>query len=514
MGVRSFVRESGSRLRQRLPLSSVWSRKRARSEGRPEVSAAMARTKFFEINMGYRRFVRVCNRLTNLFPLWVVTAVTLALLHPPAVTWLGGDAITFCVGATMVFTGMTLTVEDFTKILQRPSQVAMGFLCQYTIMPFFGFWITRLLALQPDVAAGVILVACCPGGTSSNLVTLIAKGDVALSVLMTTASTAVAAAVTPALVSYLAGNLVTLDAWGLVLSTLQVVMLPVGMGLVINRYFPSISRVAQTITPLLSVFIVAMICGSIIGQTSTAVLAAGPLVAVAVTLLHGGGFVFGWVVPKLLGYSERVARTTSVETGIQSSALAVVLATRHFPNPIMSSLPGALSGTVQSIMGSIMATAWHYSSIEEETDAILSMDDPLDDMLSAEQLEAMWEKYDSNGNGVLEKRELRDLLVGCYQQQIEAIKASTSTWDSRMIKALGARASGKLSALVHRSSWLSIKACEYEIRLLTERDVELDDIFRQFDVNSDGKITKKVYQSLAPKILRDTFVPAYMKQVS
>ena len=125
--------------------------------------------------------------LTKLFPLWIFGAVMLGLFAPKTVTWLQGDGVTICVGATMVFTGMTLDTDDFVRILQQPSQVAMGVMCQYTVMPLAGCVIARVLQLQSDVAAGLILLASCPGGTSSNLITIIAKGDVALSVLMTTA---------------------------------------------------------------------------------------------------------------------------------------------------------------------------------------------------------------------------------------------------------------------------------------------------------------------------------------
>ena len=206
--------------------------------------------------------------------------------RPTTLAWLKGDMITAFVGATMVFTGMTLEVDDFLKILRQPSQVLLGFLCQFTIMPGLAYWISRLLNLPTDIAAGLILLGCCPGGTSSNLVTLIAKGDVALSVLMTTASTVAASLVTPTLVALLAGSLIQVDGIALAVSTLQVVMMPIAAGLVLNKLLPRISQWAQAVTPLLSVIIVSLICGSIVAQTASVALKAGPIVFAAVTLLH------------------------------------------------------------------------------------------------------------------------------------------------------------------------------------------------------------------------------------
>ncbi|KAJ1494886.1 bile acid:Na+ symporter family protein, partial [Baffinella frigidus] len=246
-----------------------------------------------------------------------------------------------------------------------PTQVSMGCICQYTLMPFLAYLISRLLKLPADIAAGLILLGSCPGRTSSSPQPLTPNpqshhilkhtGDV----LMTTGSTLLAPLATPTLVSMLAGNLVRIDGVGLVVSTFQVVLGPVAMGLLIHHLIPGLAEKAKTFTPLISVLIVSLICGSIVGQTASTALIAGPVVLLAVFLLHSLGFVLGFMVPKLFGYPCRVSRTTSIEVGIQSSALAVVLATRHFPNPVLSALPCAISATVQSMLGSAVAIYWN-----------------------------------------------------------------------------------------------------------------------------------------------------------
>eukprot|EP00960_Hanusia_phi_P034478 751097-Hanusia_phi.AAC.1 len=183
--------------------------------------------------------VRLAAYLTNLFPLWVLAGGVLGVTKPAALAWLRGDLITASLVATccfappppdplqaltMLFMGMTLEVKDFQRVMQSPKQVFLGFMCQFSIMPFLGWSMAKLFGLPPAFAVGLILVSACPGGTASNLVTLIAKADVALSVLMTTVSTMAAPIMTPLLTSILAGSLVPVDASGLLISTLQVII--------------------------------------------------------------------------------------------------------------------------------------------------------------------------------------------------------------------------------------------------------------------------------------------------
>lgn len=305
--------------------------------------------------------------MTSMFPLWILWAVVLGLYQPKTVNWLRDDGITLCVGATMVFTGMTLDPADFVRIFNNPAQVFVGCMCQYTLMPLCGHVISKMLAFPKDIAAGLILLSSCPGGTSSNLITLIAKGDVALSVLMTTASTVLASVLTPAIVAYMAGSLVQIDSMGLIKSTLQVVLCPVAVGLCFDKLLPGVSKYAKRATPLVSVMLVSLICGSVISRAAAEIRGNQGLgVLVGVTLLHAGGFFLGYKVPEKLGYDHTVCRTTSIETGIQSSALAVVLATRHFPDPVLTALPGALSSPAQSILGSLMAMYWYMQDVKAE----------------------------------------------------------------------------------------------------------------------------------------------------
>jgi len=296
-------------------------------------------------------------RLTNLFPLWVLLAGIGALVHPPAFTWFSGPLIVWGLAVIMLGMGITLTMEDVRSALAMPRAVGLGVLAQFGIMPATGWAIAHALGLPAPLAVGLILVACCPGGTASNVVTYIARANVALSVLMTMGSTFAAVGMTPVLTSVLAGTYVHVDGWGLFRSTLQVVLLPVVVGVGVNRTMPRLVRIVLPVAPMIAVVAIALICASIIGQNRAAVLDAGGSLLVAVMLLHGFGFGLGWSVTRLVGFDERTARTISIEVGMQNSGLGVVLATSHFANPL-TALPAAISATMHSVIGSFLAGVW------------------------------------------------------------------------------------------------------------------------------------------------------------
>ena len=178
---------------------------------------------------------RLLSLLTNLFPFWVVLGGVIALFEPRCFTWFSGDLITWGLAVIMLGMGITLSVDDFKTVLKRPRAVAAGFVAQYTIMPFLGWSIAHVLRLEPALAVGLILVACCPGGTASNVVSYLARANVALSVLMTMCSTFGAIVMTPMLTKALAGTYVPVDAWALFLSTLKIVLAPLMAGLALNR---------------------------------------------------------------------------------------------------------------------------------------------------------------------------------------------------------------------------------------------------------------------------------------
>ena len=302
----------------------------------------------------------VVTALTNAFPLWVLLGAIVGLTAPAAVTWFKGASITVALAVTMLGMGLTLELDEFRDAVSKPSQVALGVALQYTIMPILGLVIGRMFPVARPVAVGLILVGCCPGGTASNLVTYLGRANVALSVVLTTASTFLAAFMTPFMTKTLAGTLVPVDAAGLMASTLQVVLLPILGGLTLKRLFPAAVAAVAPFCPLVAVFTVALICSSIIGQSAAAIASAGWTLLLAVACLHCAGFALGYGFSGLLGFPVPDRRTVSIEVGMQNSALGVVLATAHFADPLVA-VPCAISATVHSCVGSAVAGAWRLS---------------------------------------------------------------------------------------------------------------------------------------------------------
>ncbi|MBL4576280.1 MAG: bile acid:sodium symporter family protein [Opitutaceae bacterium] len=311
--------------------------------------------------------IRFLNILTNLFPVWVLLTGFIALYQPSYFTWFRGPLIVWGLAVIMLGMGLTLTIDDFRKVLKMPKAVAIGFSAQFCIMPFLGWSIAHILNLPDEFTIGLILVACCPGGTASNVVTYLAKANVALSVLMTMVSTFGAIVMTPLLTKALVGTLIHVNAWGLFLSTIQVVLLPIILGLVLRQFFQKQVLKILPISPLISVLAIVLICASIIGQNSVAILESGKILLLAVVLLHTGGFSLGYLLARTLGYEQLIRRTVAIEVGMQNSGLGVVLAQKHFSGTL-ATVPCAISAVVHSIIGSILAGLWRMKSPVENSE--------------------------------------------------------------------------------------------------------------------------------------------------
>jgi BASS family bile acid:Na+ symporter len=265
--------------------------------------------------------------------------------------------ITGALAVTMLGMGLTMDTSDILDAVQSPSQVALGVALQFTVMPLLAFALSRALPLPTPIAVGLILVGCCPGGTASNLVTYIASASVALSVVLTAASTLLASGVTPALCAALAGTLVPVPAAALMVSTAQVVLAPIALGILLKQLAPAAVAAAAPLCPPFAVATVALICASVIGGSAGAVRSAGPLLLLAVVTLHAGGFALGYAGAAFAGFPEKVRRTISIEVGMQNSALGCVLALAHFADPA-TAVPAAVSATVHSVLGSALAGVW------------------------------------------------------------------------------------------------------------------------------------------------------------
>lgn len=311
------------------------------------------------VSSGKRTIART---LTDLFPVWMIVAGCLAIIYPRLFTWFSGPLITWGLAIIMLGMGITLTPADFERVIQRPWPVFVGFAAQYLIMPALGYTIACMFAPERGVALGLILVSCCPGGTASNVVTYLARGDVALSVTMTACSTVAAVVVTPLLTRFLAGTLVHVDAIGLLMNTAQVVLIPVLLGLGINRWFPGPARRVQSVAPLVSVLFIVLIVASVLGSRADDIKRAPVKLVSSVLLLHGAGFALGYSAARLVGMDLIRARTISIEVGMQNSGLGTMLARNNFPELPSAPTPCAMSAVFHSLIGSALAGYWRWRS--------------------------------------------------------------------------------------------------------------------------------------------------------
>ncbi|RDH50280.1 bile acid:sodium symporter family protein [Fischerella thermalis] len=303
---------------------------------------------------------------TNLFPIWILIGMILALFSPSLFSWyatgkvLGTSLIVWGLAVIMLAMGMTLRWEDFRDLLRMPKAAGIGLVAQYLIMPSLGWFISLLFQLPTPYAVGLILVGCCPGGTASNVITFLAQANVALSVIMTTCSTLAAIIITPVLTGWLAGQYVPVDGWGLFLTTFEVILLPLLIGMSLHKGAPGFVERLLPVAPLLAVLVITLICSSIIAQSASAIMAAKWQLLGSVIALHGFGFLLGYYFSKVMGFDAIVNRTIAIEVGMQNSGLAVVLAGQHFANPL-TAVPGAISSVTHSLLGSFLAFIWRLS---------------------------------------------------------------------------------------------------------------------------------------------------------
>ena len=299
------------------------------------------------------------SRFTDAFPIWVTVAAVLGWFWPAGMTSLGDPSVVRgLLMVVMLGMGLTLTVEDFRRVLSRPRDIGVAALAQYSIMPGLAWGLAEVMDLPPGLAVGLILVGCAPGGTASNVVSFLARGDTALSVLMTAASTAAAVVMTPLLTQLLAGKHLPVDGWKLLLDTASIVLAPLALGVALNRWAPRAVAAVLPLAPLVSVLAVAAIVGGIVARSSGAIAGAALSLVIAVFALHAGGFGLGWLAGKLLGWDPARRRTLSIEVGMQNSGLAASLAQRHFPTEPTAAAVGAVSAVFHSVIGSALAGWW------------------------------------------------------------------------------------------------------------------------------------------------------------
>ena len=286
------------------------------------------------------------------FPLLVLAGGLAGYLFAPTVhqaaSWTNP-----LLGLVMFGMGLTLRPADFALVARRPVPVVLGVLAQYVLMPGIAVLVTWALQLPPEIAAGVILVGCAPGGTASNVVSYLARGDVAVSVTMTSISTLLAPLLTPLLTLWLAGAYMPLNGAAMARSIAVVVLLPVLAGLVVRLLLPRMITRLLPVLPWLSVLAISVIVAIVVSGSAEKILQAGLLVLVAVAVHNALGMALGWLVGRLTGQPAAVRRTTAIEVGMQNSGLAAGLAAQYM-SPL-AALPGAVFSVWHNLSGAVFA---------------------------------------------------------------------------------------------------------------------------------------------------------------
>lgn len=306
---------------------------------------------------------KFCRYISDYMGVLVLVVAVFAFLFPEALRGVRPTVINYLLGLVMFGMGLTLNLQDFKIVFSRPKDVIIGCLAQFTIMPLMAWLLARLFQLDEALALGVVLVGCCPGGTASNVITYLAKGDLALSVGMTGVSTLLAPFMTPLLTWALAGKSVDVDVASMFLSILWVVILPIVFGLTVKWLWPRFTEQATDYLPAFSSIAIAMIVAIIISANADKLMTGGWLIMIVVMLHNLSGLGLGYLVGLLLGLSAPKQRAISIEVGMQNSGLASSLATMHFAAYPLATIPGALFSVWHNISGALVAYLYRKNSL-------------------------------------------------------------------------------------------------------------------------------------------------------
>ena len=305
-----------------------------------------------------KALAKLSNFFNKTFAFWVLVFGIIGYAFPEACKPLGGW-ITILLGIVMFGMGLTLTPEDFREVFRRPRDVVIGIVSQFAIMPLVAYALCLAFDLPNELAVGVMLVGCCPGGTASNVMTFLARGDVPLSVTITSCTTILAPFVTPALMYLFASQWLAIDPVSMCLSIVQIVLVPIGLGVLVHKLAGDKIEAAVMVLPMVSVVAIVLIVAAVVAASANQILSAGALVFAVVVLHNGFGMLFGYLVAKVCGMNLAKRKCLAIEVGMQNSGLGVALATVHFAANPLSALPSAIFSFWHNISGPIMATIFH-----------------------------------------------------------------------------------------------------------------------------------------------------------
>lgn len=303
--------------------------------------------------------MKVIKKISEFFgkymALIVLAVAALALFVPQSSLWIDTSWINYLLMVVMFGMGLTMKPRDFALVFKRPKDILAGTAAQFIIMPALAFGLSKLFQLDPALTAGVVLVGTCPGGTSSNVITYLSKGDVALSVGMTSVNTLLAPLLTPAITWLLLQTTVRVDVWAMFWSIIQVIIIPVTLGFAINRFFGKFTKKAVAVLPSVSTVAICLIIAAVVSHNAEKIYTSGVLVFAVVILHNLLGYAGGFGLGKLLKMPPEKVKALSIEVGMQNSGLATSLAGTAFSGLAMATVPGAVFSVWHNISGAILA---------------------------------------------------------------------------------------------------------------------------------------------------------------
>ena len=288
----------------------------------------------------------------------VVVITALALFVPESSLWIQTGWINPLLMVVMFGMGLTLDFNDFRLVFTQPKYILLGCLAQFLIMPALAWGLSLAFSLDVALMAGVVLVGTCPGGTSSNVITYLSRGDVALSVGMTSVNTLLAPFLTPAITYMILNARISVDVMAMFMSIVQVVIVPIVLGFVINKLFSRLTQSLVDVLPAVSVTAICLIVACVVSHNASRILSTGWLVFVVVILHNVLGYLCGFVLGKVLGLNVARTKAISIEVGMQNSGLATSLAGSTVPDLAMATVPGALFSVWHNISGALLASVY------------------------------------------------------------------------------------------------------------------------------------------------------------
>ena len=314
---------------------------------------------------------RLFKFIEKYFFIIILIAVAIALVNPNTFNWvleefMGINIINVLLGVILFGMGTTLKIEHFVNVFKRPKEILLGVSAQYLIMPLLAFTIASLFSLNEALTVGLVLVGTVPGGTASDVITFLAKGDLALSVSLTAVSTVISPILTPIITLILIGNTISFSPVDMFISIFQIVIIPIGLGLFLNYKFPDFCEELKDYLPAVSSIVIAIIVAGVIGANKEAIISSSMIIIAVIILQYFLGMGLGFVIGYLSGMKRKQMITIAIELCFQNSGLSTSLAKTHFPNLTLATVPGALYSVWQNFAGSILAYVFTHYFAEEE----------------------------------------------------------------------------------------------------------------------------------------------------